>query len=226
MNVREELFALKEEKYKLFIEKLIPNCNNILGIRMPALRKLAKEIVKSNSHEEYLNEYEDIYFEETMIKGLVIGLLKDDKEKITEYINVFVPKITNWSLCDSFCNSLKQVNKDKEYYLKLIKKYSNSQLTYDIRFALVTLTFHYIEEQYLEDIFRICNSIKSKEYYVQMAIAWLISMCYVKYPDITINYLNNNNLDDFTYNKSLQKIMESLQIDKSTKEMIKSMKRK
>lgn len=214
-----------DEKYKIFTQKLIPNieAEKFIGIRIPYLRKIAKEISKGN-YIEFLNINKNYYFEETMLEGLVIGNINNSliAEK---YIKRFIPKINNWSICDSFCNSLKIVNTNKEYYLNFFKKYINKNNEYETRCALTIFLNYYIDEKYIKDIFEIVDNIKSNYYYTNMAIAWLISMCYIKYPNKTLKYIINSKLDIFTYNKTIQKIIESNRIDKKTKEILRKLKK-
>ncbi len=224
-EIRKELFALCEDGYRDFASALIPGCNNLLGVRIPQLRKIAKGLVKENPT-EFLDNAQDIYFEETMLKGFIIANMHEDIEIILEQTSLFIPKITNWSLCDSFCNELKIVRKHKERVWKFLTTYHQSSDAYEIRFAVVMLLFHYIEEKYLDDILFICDVITHDDYYVKMAVAWALSMCFVKFPHETLAYLKNNNLDNETYSKTLQKIGESLRVDKETKAMIKAMRRK
>ena len=227
-DIRNKLISLSEESYKKFLEKLIPNCYNILGVRMPYIRKLAKEILKEekNIYEEYLNS-DSIYYEETMLKGAIIGELKLEFDIVIKYIEKYIPQITNWSLCDSFCSGLKIINQDenKEKMWNILEKYLKSNNVYNIRFAIVILLNYYIEEKYLKQIFQIFDNIKNKDYYVKMAAAWSISICFIKFPNITMKYLENNKLDDETYNKALQKIIESNRVHKEVKKKIKNMKR-
>ena len=84
---------------------------------------------------------------------------------------------------------------------------------------------YYIEEKYLKEIYKICDKIKHEGYYVKMAVAWCLSICLIKYYDQTIEYLNNCHLDDFTYQKSIQKAIESYRITKEQKEELKKMKK-
>lgn len=107
---------------------------------------------------------------------------------------------------------------------KYLKKYILFD-EYSVRFILVMFIWYYIDLEYLDEIFNIIDNIKNDKYYVRMAIAWLISICYVKYEDITMKYLKNTKLDDFTYNKSIQKIIESNQVSSYKKNEIKNMKR-
>lgn len=224
IEVRNELLSLKEPEYQKFVASLIPNCDNLIGVRIPVIRKIAKRIAKENAI-FYLLHAEDIYFEETMLKGLVIGNIKDDIEIVLEQASLFIPKVTNWSLCDSFCNELKIVKEHKERVWIFLECYIKSDKAYHIRVAVVILLSYYIEEKYLDDIFSIFDNIEHEDYYVKMAVAWAISICFIKYPDETTIYLKDNHLDDKTYNKALQKIRESLKIDKKTKEIIRTMRR-
>ena len=146
-------------------------------------------------------------------------------EERLNYIESFVPKIDNWAICDSFCNTLKFVNKNKEIMWEFIQSYLKSYNEFEIRFAVVIILNYYITEDYIDLVLKTLDNIKHDGYYVKMAVAWAISMCFIKFEEKTMAYLKDNSLDDFTYNKSLQKICESLRVDKNTKELIKSMKR-
>lgn len=211
-------------KYRDFSKKLLPNVDNILGVRVPILRRIAKEIAREEPI-KFLNNVTNDSFEETMIEGFVIGNLKEEKEIIIKYIDTFLHKINNWSVCDTFCASLKIVNSDLDYFFKYLYKCKNSKEEFTLRFMLVMFLNYYIDKKYIFKIFEIVQKIKKDDYYVKMAIAWFLSMSYVKYKKETLNYLNNSNLDDWTYNKTLQKIIESRQISDEEKINIKSMKK-
>ena len=219
-----ELMSLKDEKYRKFTSSLVPGCENILGVRIPKLRKIAKRIAKEKPL-EYLATAHDDYFEEIMLQGLVINELQDELEVILEETRKFVPKISNWSVCDSFCIGLKIVKVNKKRFWEFIKQYLNSTRNYDIRFGLVLILYFYNEKEYLERNFKVFDTVLAKDYYVKTALAWAIATCFTKFPKKTMEYLNDNQLDKETYNKALQKIRESLKVDKKTKEIIKKMKR-
>ena len=224
-TIRKKLFDLSDQNYQKFHSKLCPNTDNIIGVRLPLLRVLAKEIAKEDWR-EYLKNANDDYYEEIMLQGLVIGYAKADISEIIGYIEDFIPKINNWAVCDSFCNSLKITKKNMDIVWELINKCLISKNEFEIRFGVVMLMSFYINENYIDQILLLLDKIKHQGYYVKMAVAWAISVCYVKFPEKTLNYLNNDSLDDFTYNKSLQKIIESYRVDKETKIKIKEMKRK
>ena len=225
MDLRNKLFELADEKYKKFHSGLCPNTENIIGVRVPNLRQIAKEIAKEEWRDFLDNSQED-YYEEILIKGLVIAYAKCDVEERLKYIENFVPKIDNWAICDSFCNSLKFTNKNKQVVWDFLQPYLNSDKEFEIRFAVVMMLNYYITEEYIDTVLKYLDKISHDGYYVKMAVAWAVSICFIHFEDKTMDFLKNNNLDDFTYNKSLQKICESLRVDKDTKTLIKSMKRK
>jgi 3-methyladenine DNA glycosylase AlkD len=224
-TIKEQLIELAEEKYQKFTAALIPNINNVLGVRLPELRKLAKMIAKSDWR-TYLEQADSEYFEEVMLQGMVIGYIQTDSAEFLRYVADFVPKIDNWSVCDSFCIGLKFTLANKETMWEFVQPYLVSKQDYDIRFGVVMLLDYYIEEEYISRVLERLDSIKHEGYYVKMAVAWALSICYVLLPEPTMIYLKSNSLDKMTYNKALQKITESYRVDQETKRLIRSMKRK
>lgn len=222
-SIKQDLLELAEPKYQEFTSKLLPGIDNILGVRLPALRKLAKDILKDNPMEYLENATEDS-FEEIMLQGMVIGGLKDI-DLVFHYIEEFLPKINNWSVCDSFCAGLKISKKYPKEMWQFIQPYLKDDREYFIRFAVVMLLNYYVDEEHIAEALQAIDQIKHDAYYVKMAVAWAISIYYIKLPERTLEYLKYNSLDDFTYNKALQKITESLRVDKETKQMIRNMKR-
>ena len=220
-----KLFELSEPEYQVFLQKLIPNSNNILGVRSPAIKKLAKELSKDDWR-EYFEQNQDVYYEETLLQGAVIGLLKEDIEAVLEEARRYIPKITNWALCDSFCSGLKITKTHKACVWEFMMDYVNSDKPYEIRFAVVMMLAYFIDDDYTPRIFKLLENIKHEDYYVKMAVAWAVSMCYVNYPALTLEFLKECKLDDFTYNKSLSKICESLKPSAEEKALIKTMKRR
>lgn len=224
-TIRDKLMELADEEYKKFSSALLPNIDNILGVRLPQLRQLAKEIAKSDWR-NFLSKAEGEYFEEMMLQGMVIGYVRADIEESLLYVADFVPKIDNWSVCDSFCVGLKFTKKHLESVWQFLQPYFASDQEYEIRFAVVMIINYFVEPDYIDQVLKILNDINHDGYYAKMAIAWAVSICYIKLPEPTMSFLKNNSLDDFTYNKALQKITESYRIDQETKALIRSMKRK
>ena len=226
MNIKQRLLDDSEKDFQQFSAALIPNISNVLGVRLPKLRKIAKEIYKSGEWKNFIKQNKFEYMEEVMLQGMVIGLVKEPPEKILEIVKNFIPKINNWSVCDSFCNSLKFTQQNKHLVWEFIQPYFKSTNEYDIRFAYVMLISYYIDTEFISDVLKLIDEFKDERYYARMAAAWALSICYTKFPEKTFEYLKKSKLDDWTFNKSIQKICESLRVDKSTKNMLKYLKRK
>ena len=226
VNVEEELWKLADEGYREFHGSLIPgNQLPIIGVRTPLLRKMAKELIKGDWRDFLQNGKED-HYEEVILKALATGTAPMDKEERFQRIREFIPRITNWAVCDIFCGSLRFAEKYRDEVWEFIKPYMESDKEYEIRFGAVMALDHFADKDHAKEAFQYFDRIRHDGYYVKMAVAWAISIYFIKVPDLTMEYLKDNRLDDWTYNKALQKITESFRVEKSVKEQIKSMKRK
>ena len=227
-TLREELQRLSDKEYKAFTEKLNPGVQHILGVRIPALRKLAKQIARGD-WKAYLDSAEDFYMEERMLHGLVLGYIKPDMgvEEYLQRVSAFVRIINCWAVCDSFAfASGKVFAKQHEAVLwPYLKEWMRSDAEYEVRFGVVMAMKYFIDEDHLDELFRCLDAIHHEKYYVKMAVAWAISVCFVCYPKQTMCFLHRNTLDDFTYNKALQKVVESDRVSPDRKEEIKKMRR-
>lgn len=212
------LSSLKDDKYREFNSKIVSSKYIMLGIRIPILRKIAKEIFKGD-YTTFLSFDKPIYFEEVMIKGFVIAQIKDLEEFIS-YFLLYIYDIDNWAICDSFCNSLKLVNDNKKYFLEVINKLVGDKYQYAVRVGLIILLNYYVEEEYLKIIFEIIDKTESDFYYVNMARAWLLCEVFTKYPDYTLDYLEKNTLDKFTINKTISKIRDSYRVSENLKKYV------
>lgn len=224
LETKQRLNEEAEEKYKKFSAALIPNVKNILGVRLPVLRKIAKEISKKDYLNYLLCKNYD-YMEEKMLKGMIIGLIKDEPEKILPFIEEFISEIDNWAVCDTFCCGLKFTIKNKERVWNFLEPYLKSSKEYEIRFGCVMLLSYYVEEKYIDKIFTAIEKIRTEDYYAQMAIAWLISICFIKLPEKSMKFLKQTKIQKWIYNKAIQKIIESYRISPDTKLILKTMKR-
>lgn len=222
-EIREKLFEKQDLKYKEFHGKLCPNLDKIIGVRVPELKKIAKQIAKTD-YKNYLKNAQDEYYEELLLQGLVIGYSKTTLEEKLKYLEKFVPKINSWAVCDVTCGTLKIAQKYEKEVWEFLQQYIKSKKEYEIRFALVMYLDYYLKEEYIDKILEQINNITSKDYYVQMAIAWLVSIAYIKQKEKTEKFLKNNKLDKFSQNKSISKICESYRITPEEKERVKKYK--
>ena len=225
LEIEKELLNMQDKKYKEFQKGICPVAEEIIGIRIPMLRNYAKELLKKYDFKQLMESIPNNYYEEIMLQGMLIGQAKLDFNEIIKYVEDFIPKIDNWAVCDTFCTGLKITKKHKEEMWNFIQKYIKSDKEFYIRFGIVLILNYYIDEDYLYKNFKIFDSIKSDKYYVQMAVAWAISFCLIKFYDKTIEYLKNSKIDKFTYNKSIQKAIESYRITKEQKEFLRTLKK-
>jgi len=216
------LYKNRDEKYRNFHEKLLNNEEIILiGIRTPILRKIAKFIAK-NDYMSFIKNNSHKTYEETILHGLVLGYIKIDFNTLDKLIDGFLPYNNNWAINDIVSSNLK-IFKDQD--INKINKYLTSSNPFTIRFGLTLLLSHYINEKNIDKILEICNNIKAEDYYVKMANAWLISICFIKFKEKTFAFLKNNDLDKFTFNKSISKICDSYRISKKEKEILKTLRK-
>jgi 3-methyladenine DNA glycosylase AlkD len=164
--------------------------------------------------------------EEKLLRGFVIAGADLPFEEHLKAVADFVPEIDNWSVCDSFVNSLKFFKKDRELVWEFLQPYFDSDKPYDIRFAVVSALNYFSDDEYAARAFEKFDAITNDDYYVKMAVAWAVSVFFVHSPEKTWQYLKDNRLDDFTFNKSLQKITESYRVTPQDKAKIRAMKRK
>ena len=222
--IRKKLFELQDLKYKEFHSGLCPNVDKIIGIRVPKLKELAKLIAKED-YKEFLLNVKDEYYEELALHGLVIGYAQMSIQETFKYLEIFVPKINSWAVCDVACSNLKITKKYLKEMWDFLEKYIKSDKEYEIRFALVMYIEYFITEEFIELIFERIENITNKEYYVQMAIAWLISIAYIKQKEKAMKFIQKNSLDKFTQNKAIQKIRESYRVSEEEKESLKKYKK-
>lgn len=230
-KIRAILYENVDEKYQQFNKSLVPGKTApMLGVRLPVLREIAKKIAGENG-QEYIRavmEQEksgDIFHEELLLHGIVIGYLNCGWEERTELLDGFVPVIDSWAVCDSSCMTYKFMKKDVAYWYSYLLKYVNSSREYEVRFAVVAMLDHLVTEEYIVCVLEVLTHVRHEGYYVKMAVAWAVSVCYVKFPEQTERILTEQRLDDFTHNKSIQKIRESYRVSKEDKDRLQKLRR-
>lgn len=218
------LISQEDKKYKEFHSSLVLNSKyEMIGIRVPIMRKIAKDIAQTNI-EEYLKYVQDKYYEEVLIQGLVISHIKDETV-FNKYFKEFVKKIDNWAICDTFCSSIKIVKKYEDKYFKEAVKLALNKKEFLSRVGLVTILDHFINKKNLDTIFDTLNRIDSDKFYINMAEAWLICEMYIDFPQETKEFLHNNKLNRFTQNKAISKIHDSFRVCKEEKEYLNKLRK-
>ncbi len=223
-NIREELFKLQDKKYKDFQAKLIPGISSdlVIGVRTPELRNLAKKVVKENNYSSFLSDLPHKYFDEKQLHAFIISEIKDYDECIN-YINKFLPYVDNWATCDQMSPKIFKNHKDD--LIKCIKKWIKSKKTYTIRFGIGMLMQYFLDDDFKIEYLDLVSKVESEEYYVNMMKAWFYATALAKQYSDTIKIIENNILDKWTHNKTIQKAIESYRITSNQKEYLRGLKR-
>lgn len=214
-----------EEKYKNFAQKLNPNVNNILGVRIPLLRKIAKQIALHEDWKYFLDHFEEKYYEEILLFGMVIGYSKVSLEEALYYLSLFIPKINNWAVCDCCCSSLHFVKQHQEKMLQFITPYINSPQEYENRFVAVLLLSYFLDEKHINTVLEILAKIRHEGYYAKMGVAWAFSVCLVKFTNKTLAFFKSEDVHPWILNKTIQKSCESFRISPQLKQTLKLLKK-
>ena len=235
LTIKEHLLKMASHSNKAFTESLNPGIEHILGLRIPELRQLAARIAKTD-WECYLRTADTFYMEERMLYGMVLGNIRPDAdlEVYLHRVTSFVWIINSWSVCDTFriAGGKKFVKAHSQQLWDYFYGWLKANGEYERRFGIVMLMQHFIDDEHIETLLNAFDKMNigdrndsSDDYYVKMALAWALSICYIKFPTETTEYFKRSTLDNFTYNKALQKITESYRVTREQKVAIKSMKR-
>ncbi len=223
--VRNELRENSDNSYKDFHSSLVPGISNIMGVRVPKLREIAKKVAKDD-YKIFIEAVNIQVYEELMIWGMVLGYIRVSCEERKKELEQFIPHINNWAICDSSCSTYKFMKESSGTWFSFVKSYLTSVQEYEVRFAVVCLLDFFINEKYIDQVLELLLQVHHNAYYVKMAVAWAISICYIKFPEKTEKLFAENLLDDFVHNKSIQKIRESCRVPKESKERLQKIRRK
>ena len=223
-EIKQRLFALKDEGYKNFHKKLMPTVDEdkIIGVRIPLLRKLAKELSGTDEAKRFLSDLPHKYYEENNLHAFLIEGIKDFDLCIKE-TDKFMPFIDNWATCDSFRPSAFKKNKEK--LTEKIREWVSSDKTYTVRFAIVCLMTYFLGADYKKEYSDLVLSAVTGEYYVDMAAAWYFATALATNYENVIGYIEEGKLSDFVHNKTIQKARESFRIKNVQKEYLNTLKR-
>lgn len=224
-EIRKRLLELAEDGYRTFTAGLLPGTENILGVRLPNLRKIAREIVKSDWR-AYVESADTLYYEETMLQGIVIGYAKAEAEEKLELARLFIPRINNWGVCDSFCSGLKFTSKNLGLVWDFILPYAASTEEFESRFAFVMMLNYYVNEEYIGKVLLSASRPASNRYYAVVAAAWTLSICYVRFPEKSLPVIKDESMDDQLRRMAIRKIIESRQVPDSAKELVRMLRKK
>jgi len=220
MSVYERLISYKDEKYREFQSKLVPNIDKetIIGVRTPEMRKIAKEIFGTEEANIFLETLPHKYYEENLIHFFLISKIKDFDECIKK-VERFLPYINCWPVCDQATPLVFRKNHSK--LLPLIKKWIGSDHIYTARFGIRMLMNEFLNDDFKEEYLELISSKNGDDYYLKMMIAWFFATALAKQYDATIKYIENICLDPWVHLKTIQKAVESYRVSDEHKEYLK-----
>ena len=223
MKAQELLFQFQDKDYRDFQSKLIPTIprDTVIGVRTPAIRKLAKEYAKDPESTVFLEQLPHIYYDENILHALLVAEIKDYDTCVKE-VEHFLPYVDNWTVCDIFSPKVFRKNKDK--LIEKIREWPTSGHSYTCRFGIEMLMTHFLDGEFRPEYLEIPATVHSEEYYVNMMIAWFYATALAKQWDDTIGYIEEKRLAPWTHNKTIQKARESYRITSEQKEYLKNLK--
>lgn len=222
-DLHKKLYELQDLKYRDMQIKIIPNIDpeSVIGVRTPELKAMAKEMLKAGDYMAFLGKLPHKYFEENQLHAFIISGMKD-MDVCMEELEKFLPYVDNWATCDQM--SPKIFKKHREILLKHIKKWITSRKTYSVRFGVGMLMEHFLDEDYDPKYPEMVAKLRSKEYYVNMMIAWYFATALAKQYESILPFIEGKRLDDWTHNKAIQKSVESRRITEEQQTYLKSLK--
>ena len=223
MNIRERLLELKNEEYRQFTARLVPNipAETIIGLKTPEMRAIAKEIFAGNYRDEFLSELPHEYYEENLIHFFVISMIKDFEECVQK-VEAFLPYVDCWPVSDQA--TPKAFRKNHEKLLPYIRKWISSEHVYTARFGIRMLMNEFLGEDFREEYLELVATKKGDDYYLKMMVAWYFATALAKRYDETLPYIENHVLDEWTHRKAIQKAVESYRVTDEHKEYLKSLR--
>ena len=223
MSVYERLSKFRNEKYKDFQSKLVPNISKdlIIGVKTPEMRKIAKDIKGTQEAEDFLKELPHKYYEENLVHFFLIAMIKDF-DKCVEAVETFLPYVDCWPVCDQASPNVFKKNHAK--ILPLIKKWIDSDHVYTSRFGMRMLMNEFLGDDFKPEYLEWVASVKGEDYYVKMMVAWYFATALAKQYDESVIYIEKRRLDPWTHKKAIQKAIESFRVSDEHKEFLKTLR--
>ena len=217
------LFEMRDEKFRDFTSKLIPNVDKelIIGVRVPDIRRLAKSL-SEEERKKFISGLPHKYHEENLLHGVMLQLIKNDIGEVITETEKFLPYIDNWAVCD--ISQSKLLERYPDVVFGKVSEWAKSEKTYTVRFAIDVLLQFFLDENFTPEVFALAKSIASDEYYVNMALAWFWSFALIKRYEETLPIIESERLPEFVHNKAIQKARESYRISDERKQYLNTLK--
>lgn len=222
-SIRTQLFALQDLKYQAFHSRLMPTVppETVIGVRVPALRKLARQLAGTQQAEVFLHSLPHAYYEENNLHAFLLEFIREYPAALAA-TEEFLPYLNNWATCDSFCPKVFAGHKAE--LLEPVRRWLASDRPYTVRYGIGMLMRHYLDEAFRPEYLAWVAGVRSEEYYVNMMRAWYFATALAKQPEQTMPWLTEYRLDEWTHNKTIQKAVESYRIAPEQKQTLRALR--
>ena len=222
-ELREELFRLRDGEYRDFQRKLIPTVEPeaFIGVRTPALRRFARELMRRGEADPFLDALPHRYFDENQLHAFILSEMKD-YGRCLEEVDRFLPYIDNWATCDQL--SPKVFARRRGELTAPIRAWIRSGQTYAVRFGIGMLMQHFLDEDFDPAYPEMVAELRSEEYYVNIMSTWLFAEALVKQWDDAVKYIETRRLDPWTHNMAIRKACESFRVPDERKEYLRTLR--
>ena len=225
LRVRTELFERQNLPFRDFTMRGTPGSGEVIGVRIPEVRQIAKGLCRGNFN-EYLAVEPKEYLEEILLHGTIVAQAKMELDERLSRLEEFIPRIHNWLVCDVVANSFRIKPDQENEFWDFLTKYLDSEEEFAVRFMLVMMLDHFLKDNYTAEVLAVADAVKHSGYYVEMAKAWLVAEALVKDREVAMSYIYDNHLSDFAFNKAIQKACESYRVSADDKDILRQLKRK
>ncbi len=224
-EIRERLLLLADTDYKKFNDRIVPTKLTTLGVRMPALKSFAKELARGADAEKFLDGFRPQNYEEIMLYGLTLGYAKLPIEKVFSYFDPLAENFENWAHVDCIVGNMKIFAKHREEVLLHFEPLFYSDGEFTKRTFVIILMSYFTDEEYIDRTLKYLTDIKKGRYYTDMAVAWALSVCFVKFWDKTLAVFDREKLGEFVFKKTISKCADSYRISTDGKDFLKKLRR-
>ena len=223
MTLYDKLIAVKDEEYRAFQVKLVPNipAETILGVRTPDLRQIAKELFESADREAFLKSLPHTYYEENLVHFFVLAMVKDF-DSCVQGVEAFLPYVDCWPVSDQA--TPKAFRKNHEKLLPYIRKWIASEHVYTARFGLRMLMNEFLDDDFKEEYLELAANKKGEDYYLKMMAAWFFATALAKRYEESLPYFEEHRLDEWVHKKAIQKAVESYRVTDAHKAYLRSLR--
>jgi 3-methyladenine DNA glycosylase AlkD len=221
VTVYERLAACRNDQYRDFQSKLVPNIpkETVLGVKTPDMRKIAKEVNQTKEAADFLARLPHGYYEENLVHFFLISMIKDFDECV-KAVEAFLPYVDCWPVCDQ--SSPKVFAKNHEKLIPLIKKWISSDHVYTVRFGIRMLMNEFLGDDFKPEYLEWVASVQGEDYYIKMMVAWYFATALAKKYGQSVVYIEERRLDPWTHKKAIQKAIESYRVSDEHKEYLKT----